>query len=280
MPPPASIVVPTRGRPGYLAVTLASVAPQVQAAGAELLVVEDGPATGEVTALAARHGARHLAHGRARGLNAARNTGVAATTGELVAFLDDDVLVADGWLAALLDAAGRHPGHGLLGGPIHARLEGPPLRFCGREPAPVTTLDLGPADREAEFLWGANFAVRRGALARVGPFDERLEIYGDEEDWQRRHRDTGGRARYVAGAGVQHRRAGDDARLRGLARAAYGRGRSLRRYDAHKGTAPGPGRELRVLAGCLWHTGRRRCANGVIMAAHSAGRLREALAGP
>jgi hypothetical protein len=33
--------------------------------------------------------------------------------------------------------------------------------------------------------------------------------------------------------------------------------------------------EVRVLLGCLWHIARRRCANGVVLAAHAAGRLRE-----
>jgi hypothetical protein len=45
-----------------------------------------------------------------------------------------------------------------------------------------------------------------------------------------------------------------------------------------KGTAPAIRGELRVLAGCVWHTVRRRCANGVVMGAHTTGRLREALA--
>ena len=42
-------------------------------------------------------------HGR--GVNAARNTGVRATTAELVAFLDDDVYAPPGWLHAVRDGA-------------------------------------------------------------------------------------------------------------------------------------------------------------------------------
>ena len=50
MAPFASIIIPTRERPGYLAVALASVAPQAQRAGAELIVVDDGalPANSEL----------------------------------------------------------------------------------------------------------------------------------------------------------------------------------------------------------------------------------------
>jgi hypothetical protein len=52
-----------------------------------------------------------------------------------------------------------------------------------------------------------------------------------------------------------------------------------RRFDAETG-APPPAAELRVLAGCLGHAARRRCPNGLVMAAHTAGRLRAALASP
>ena len=66
---------------------------------------------------------------------------------------------------------------------------------------------------------------------------------------------------------------------RGLSRAAWHRGRHSRRFDAGKGTAPGLAGELRTLAGCVWHTGRYRCGNGIVLTAQTAGRLREALAG-
>jgi glycosyltransferase involved in cell wall biosynthesis len=119
--PTASIVVPTRERPHYLDVALASIAPQAREAGAEVLVVVDGPdpASGEI---AERHGTRWIAHDSPRGLNAARNTGAANTTGELVAFVDDDVEAPAGWLRALLEAAEADSGADALGGPIRARL--------------------------------------------------------------------------------------------------------------------------------------------------------------
>ena len=55
--PTASIVIPTRARPDYLRVALASIAPQAAAAGAELLVVEDDGPRPTVAALAERFGA-------------------------------------------------------------------------------------------------------------------------------------------------------------------------------------------------------------------------------
>jgi GT2 family glycosyltransferase len=193
-------------------------------------------------------------------------------------FVDDDIEAGPRWLDRLLEAARSESGYEVFGGPITPRLEGAAARGCGREPAPITALDLGPADRPAEFVWSANMAVRRSAVERVGEFDETISGRGDEEDWQRRLADAGGRALYVAGAEVVHRRAGSDARLPALCRANFFLGRSARRYDVRKHTEPSLGAELRVLAGCIWHTLRRRCAFGIVMAAHTLGRLRELVA--
>jgi len=278
MAPTASIIVPTRLRAGYLEVALASIAPQAAAAGAELIVVDDGP--DEATqAVARRHGARYVAHAASKGLNAARNTGVDSAAADLLVFVDDDVEVASGWLAALLAAdATAGPDVGVLTGPIRARLEDHRLRSCGREDPPITTQDHGPQDRDVATAWGANMSVRRSAIARAGRFDETRELYGDEQEWQGRLLAAGGRIRYVAAAALDHRRAGDDARLRALAAAAYRRGAASRRFDVFKGQAPSRRRELRVLAGCAAHTVRFACPNGIVLAAHSLGRLRAALA--
>jgi GT2 family glycosyltransferase len=259
-------------------VALASVAPQAAEHGAEIVVVEDDPADPETERLVAAHGGRYLAHGAPRGINVARNTAIDAAGAELLCLLDDDVEAWPGWLEAMLAAAASHPDHEALGGPIRARLEGSRLRACGREPLPITSLDLGPNDTDAEFAWGANFAFRRSALQRIGRFEEALGGAGDEEDWQRRLRAEGGRIRYVAAAGVDHRRAGPDARVPALSRAAFHRGRASRRYDAYKGVAPPLAAELRTLAGCVWHVPRRACGVGIVLTALTAGRLREALA--
>lgn len=272
-----TVVVPTSGRAGYLEVTLESLRGQSTAIPHELLVVDDGSsdATGEV---AGRFGVRAIRHDERRGLNAARNTGLREARGDLIAFVDDDVFVPPGWLDAIVEGARRHPEADAFGGPIRARFEGHAPRACGREDPPITTLDLGAEDREAEMVWGANFAVRRSAVERTSEFDESFDRgHGDEEEWLLRLRAAGGRIVYLADAGLDHRRAAGDSGLGSLARAAYHRGRGARSSDRHHGKAPGVGRELRDLAGAGWHTVRRACPQGVIMGAHAAGRLVEAL---
>jgi glycosyltransferase involved in cell wall biosynthesis len=273
--PTPSIVIPTRDRPDYLEVTLTSVMPQARAAHAEVLVVDDGtdPATAGVVQ---RHGARLVRSPRA-GANAARNAGIAAAAGDPLILIDDDVDAPGGWLAAILDGVTRTPDHDVFGGPIRARLEGGGPRSCGRESAPITTLDRGARDVDVELVWSANMAIRRRAWELVGPFDETIVGRGEEEDWQRRYAARGGRVRYLAAAGLVHRRSRADSTVPRLAGAAYRLGRTARRYDARRGRAPAIAAEVRTLAGCIWHIGRRRCLNGVALAAHSAGRLREAV---
>ena len=279
MPPSASIIIPTRSRPDYLEVALASVAPQAGRAGAEVIVVDDGRLERNAQ-LAERFGARYVSLGEPRGLNAARNAGIEATAGELLAFIDDDVAVHDGWLDALIAAAGSQPDVGVFTGPILARFEGRSRRVCGREGPPITHSDYGEHDGDVPRAWGANLTIRRDALSTVGLFDPHRRVWsGDEEEWEERHLRAGGRIRFIAAAGLDHRRTAADSTARALMAVAAARGREARAYDEEEGRAPTLVRELRVFAGCLWHTLRRRCANGPVMAAHSFGRIARARQG-
>ena len=276
--PTASILIPTLVAPAYLDVTLASVTGQAAVAGAEVIVVSDGPDPA-TAAVAEHHGARLVTLARQRGLNSARNAGVDAAGSDLLVFIDQDVDAPAGWLEAIIQGARANPDREVFGGPIRARLEGGP-HGCGREPPPITTLDAGPRDCDVPLVWGANMAIRRSAFARTGRFDEVLYGRGDEEDWELQFTSGGGRIRYLAGAGLDHRRTAEDSRLRVLAQAAYGQGREARRHDRRVGKARPLRAELRTLAGCVWHTIRRRCPYGIVMGARTAGSLRQALAEP
>src|SRR5438046_10244150 len=100
----ASVVIPTRNRRATLTALLERVAPQAAAAGAEVVVVDNGSTDGTREALA-----RLAAEGRLRvvleptpGATRARNAGAPPAPGEVIAFVDDDSLPADVLPAALL----------------------------------------------------------------------------------------------------------------------------------------------------------------------------------
>lgn len=277
MLPSAAIIVPTRGRPHYLDRALASIAPQAAALGVEVIVVDDGPEISTRT-VAEAHGARYISDGAGDGLNAARNRGVKASDAELLIFTDDDVEVHAGWLLALLEGAAEQPEQvGVFSGPIHAKIEDHRFRACGREGWPITTTELGPSDADCVYAWGSNMMIRRSAFESVGLFDPLLGGGGDEEEWEERWRESGGRIRYLAAAGVDHIRCGDDSRLSSLCAVARSRGRVARRFDEARSQAPGLAAELRTFVGCLWHGPRHLCAMGPVTAAHSWGRIEATL---
>ena len=281
---PASIVIPTRARLPYLEVALASIAPQAARPGAEVLVVDDAGPSPPARALSERFGARYrAAPAPARAERRRATPASQRSRGALVVFVDDDIRVAPGLAGGAARAAATHPDVDVFTGPIQAALEGRAPRCCGRErPADHDARARRAATPTRAYAWGANMAIRRSALERVGRSTSSLEHGGDEQEWQERAaRAASPAARascYVARAAVEHRRAGPDARLRALARAALRarpRGAALRRPPRR---APVARRELRTLAGCALHVLRRRCPAGLTMVAHSAGRLREALA--
>ena len=98
--PSVSVVVPTRDRPELLRAALGAILDQDYPGAIEVIVVYDHSRAGSV----ARNGAqpkrrvRVISNSRTPGLAGARNTGILAATGELVAFCDDD----DEWLPGKL----------------------------------------------------------------------------------------------------------------------------------------------------------------------------------
>ena len=110
-------------------------------------------------------------------------------------------------------------------------------------------------------VWGANFAVRRSAVERIGEFDESLDrAHGDEEDWLLRLRAAGGRIVYLAEA-----RARPSAQRRRL-RAAPAGARRVSPRPRGALQRPPPRRRRRGLAPRAARAGRLRLA-------HAAARL-------
>ena len=166
-----------------------------------MIVVDDGSLAANA-ALAARAGARYVALGEPRGLNAARNAGIARRAGELLAFIDDDVEVHPGWLAALLGRGGHAPRRRRLHRPDHRALRGPRratahLRARGRRRSPTPT--SAPATARSRARGARTWRSAAARFDAVGRFDPHRRCWGgDEEEWEQRLRAAGGRIRYVA----------------------------------------------------------------------------------
>lgn len=115
-----------------------------------------------------------------RGLSGARNSGVAACTGAVVAFLDDDAFAAPDWLARLV-AAYEDPAVLGAGGAVHpAWAEGRPSWFPPEFDWVVGCTHSGMPRRPEPVrnLVGANMSFRRDALEQVGGFRHELGRVG------------------------------------------------------------------------------------------------------
>jgi GT2 family glycosyltransferase len=99
-----SVVVCTLGREHRLGETLSAVLGQTHRQ-LELLVVDNDPGSGRTAALMAEveDFRLRIVPEPVRGLSAARNAGLAAACGALVAYTDDDAVPDPGWITALLD---------------------------------------------------------------------------------------------------------------------------------------------------------------------------------
>jgi len=182
MEPSVSVVIPAYNAAAYLPAALASVFEQ-RGAELDVLVIDDG-STDATVEVARRHAPRVRVLGQAhRGIGAARNAGVAAAVGQFVAYLDADDLWPEGRLKVLLDSLDAAPSAGLAAGRLRCFVS-PELGAQERRRIQVPRGELSGAG-----MAGASL-IRRSAIDRVGPFDERLRV-GEMVDWYLRARDAG-----------------------------------------------------------------------------------------
>src|SRR5438445_3996372 len=153
----------------------------------EVIVVDDG-STDDTAAIASQYDVR-LIRTPNRGLSSARNTGLAAATGAIVAYLDDDAYPDPHWLTYLA-ATFLSTSHVGVGGPNIAPAGDGPIAECVAR-APGGPMHVLVTDREAEHIPGCNMAFRTAYLEAVGGFDSRFRSAGDDVDVCWRLQDRG-----------------------------------------------------------------------------------------
>jgi GT2 family glycosyltransferase len=185
----------------------------------EVIVVDDG-STDETAMIAARPEVR-LINTSHQGLAAARNAGLAAATGAIVAYIDDDAYPDSDWLHYLA-AAFIESNHAGIGGPNIPPADEGRVANCVAS-APGGPVHVLLTDREAEHIPGCNMAFERSSLEAVGGFDPRFRIAGDDVDLCWRLQDAGRTIGFSPGAVVYHRRRDS---VRGYLRQQYEYGKA------------------------------------------------------
>jgi glycosyltransferase involved in cell wall biosynthesis len=167
-----SVVIATKDRAAFLARALDSLGLQKGAPSFEVVVVDNGSSDGTRDLVLERRASAALdityVSVPKPNRGAARNAGIAAATGAIVVFVDDDVSLPEGFLAAH-DAAHA----GIF--PVAA--SGPILNVPSYDARPKPSW----ANYSGAFFCTCNVSVPRASLQAVGGFDERFELYGWED---------------------------------------------------------------------------------------------------
>lgn len=189
-----SVIIPTLGREPQLRRAVASALRQELPVGEalEIVVVDDGSSP-PIPRSGWADGVSVLRLDRNRGPAGARNAGVEASRGELIAFLDSDDVWLPGKLAAQVAlwrqlAAGRPAGMTAVGCGFYY-----PDRISGRLEArrPLGAEDIAVFAAGCWFAPGSTVLIAHSDYERVGPFDERLRRLEDY-DWYLRFGAMGG----------------------------------------------------------------------------------------
>ncbi|HUY39253.1 MAG TPA: glycosyltransferase [Candidatus Binataceae bacterium] len=201
-----SVIIATHKRSDSLARLLRCLAPQVAGREREIIVAENG--TAEPSALGADLPPLTHLHEPRAGKCRIQNRAVAAASGAILVFLDDDVVAADHYLDALEQFFAAHQEFAAMAGRVAPAED--PIKKAG---ARWVYLDLPIFERgdqvvEVRGVIGANMAFRAEALARVGPFDERLGPgaggHEEETEMSARLRSAGYKIGYAPKAIVYH----------------------------------------------------------------------------
>lgn len=238
-----AVVIPTRDRPDLLRDCLRGLTTQTFS-DIEVLVVDDGSLTPLAPLVASVDPSFRCHRHDPVGLNTSRNAGAELTTAPLIAFLDDDTLVPPTWSGAVVRAFTETACAGVGGRVTLDMPTAPPRWLTAKRRRYLAEFDLGPSRRwldDGPVPVGANCAVRRSEIDRIGPFADGLDRVGaslissgDTEFFLRLQR-QGGRLLYDPDTCVAHRVASERMSVEWFHRRAHAQGVSDGRLAAHVG---------------------------------------------
>ena len=193
----------------------------------EVIVIDDG-STDDTAELVGAQGIRVISHEVNRGIPSARNTGLAAARGEVVAYIDDDAIADQDWLKYLVQpfsdpevtaSGGRtfayktdHIAERYLsaveyGNPAplgFGKSKNPLWRFLVYLKDMFVPVSIATKPTEVQAVFGLNCAYRTSVLRAIGGFDEVL-LAAEDAEISTRLRKNGARIIFIPDAIIRHR---------------------------------------------------------------------------
>jgi glycosyltransferase involved in cell wall biosynthesis len=198
--PCLSVIVPVRNGERTIAGCVESILRGDFPDSAREVIVVDNGSTDRTARLLERYPIIRLSEPR-RGPSNARNRGIEASRGNILAFIDADCVATPGWLRALTAAFADARISGVAG----EILAYPPRTAAERYAAARRPRWQHAAlHSERPYVVTANVAFRRSTFAALGGFDPRF-ITGEDQEFSRRFFQAGYALRYCAEAVVFHR---------------------------------------------------------------------------
>jgi len=201
--PYVSVVVPVYDDSRRLRECLAALEKQTYPSERHEIVVVDNASNEDLRPIVAAFPGFRFEREDRPGSYAARNKGIVASKGQILAFTDSDCLPDPNWIEAGVRALEARPGCGAVGGRIE---------MVARDPLRITAFDLH------DLVWGmpqrvyverfglaatANLFAHRWVFDRVGPFDASFKSCGDCE-WSFRREAAGIELAYAEEARIRH----------------------------------------------------------------------------
>jgi glycosyltransferase involved in cell wall biosynthesis len=190
-----SFVVPAYNEERHLGKTLSAIIAEAQRTPCKVeIIVVNNASTDGTAALAASFPGVVVVDEPEKGLVQARRAGFERATGELIANIDADTIVTEGWLARVLDDFQRQPGLVALSGP-YIYYDVPKTTRAAVRAFYVMGYGFYVLNRfvlgVGSMLQGGNFVVRRSALEAIGGYNARFSFYGEDTDLARRLNEIG-----------------------------------------------------------------------------------------
>ena len=190
-----SFVIPAWNEENYIARTLDSVTRQVSKSGRDIeIIVVDNASRDRTGEIARGFPGVIVVDEPRKGLPQARQAGFLASSGDLIANMDADSILPEGWIEKIYEHFSGDSELAALSGPYQYYEYSTPKNFIVSlyyMPAFIAHSVSRRLFGKGGIIQGGNFVLKRSALEKVGGFNTDIKFYGEDTDIARRIQTAG-----------------------------------------------------------------------------------------